>query len=147
MASSYDPSKYHEVTWRASGTEAGPVPREKLQAAGVHGPWFVGGWLFCFADPEYWAYPGGNIFTIDLSGLNLGTPWTVTADVTELLPPATPHIGDATFIPNGVTLNQPEQLAFVYFDLEWGSSLPVAIMMNIGCTAHPLLPANWSRLR
>lgn len=140
MARSYDPSKYHEVTWRASGAKPGPIPREKLPAAGVYGPWFVGGYLFCFAEPDQWAYPGGNFFTIDLNGLDLGTAWTVTADVTELIPPSTPHIGDASITSNGVTLNQPEQRALVIFDLEWGSSLPVAIMMNIGCTAHPLLP-------
>lgn len=135
----YDRSKFHEVNWRASGAQSGPMPREEQRAAGVYGPWYVGGYLFCFAEPDQWAYPGPNLFTIHLNGLNLGIPWTVTADVTELIPPSTPHIGDASITTTGATLNQPDQFALVIFNVDGDSSVPVAIMMNIGCTAHPLL--------
>jgi hypothetical protein len=139
MTQPYRPPDYHEVTLRTTSAKAAATSGEKQQAAGVFGPWFTAGYLFCFAEPDQWANPGENRFIIDLQGLflDIGTPWALSADVTELIPPNYPHIGDAIFFTRGVMLNQPNQLAIVSFFMDWDFSLPVAIMMNIGGTAHP----------
>jgi hypothetical protein len=135
------PSKYHEVTLRTTTAEAAPTPRNEQQAFGAFGPWYVAGYVFCFAEPDQWAQPGDNRFTIDLHGLGPGTVLAVSADVTELTNSTYPYIGDAVFLTNGVMLNQPHQLATVLFTMKRSGPLPVAIMMNIGFLAHPELPA------
>ncbi len=133
MTQPYQPSDAHEVTLSSAG-EAGMLSPENPPAAGIYGPWNVAGFLFFFADRDQWAQPGFNLFTIDLQGLDLGAQ-TVTADVTELIPPAQPHIGDAMFETKGVMFDALNQFVSVEFFLDWGSPLPVAIMMNIGFTA------------
>ena len=139
MTQPYRPPKYHEVTLRPTSAKAGPTAREEQLPVGVAGPWYTAGYLFCFAEPGQWANPGENRFSIDLQGLflEIGTPWALSADVTELIPPIYPHTGDAIFFTRGVMLDQSDQLAIVSFFMDWDSSLPVAIMMNIGGTAHP----------
>jgi hypothetical protein len=134
MARSYDPSKYHEFTGRVTSGKTGPIPREERSVTGtLLGPLTVTTFLFCSTQPDQWAQPGYNTLTIDLSPLGI-TPWTVSASVTELSPPSTPWQGYASFQTLGVQLNQPDQFVSVYCSLQYGSPLPVALMMTIGHT-------------
>jgi hypothetical protein len=134
MAGSYDPSKAREITGRVMSGKAGPVHLEGQPVTGTFvGPFTVTTFLFCSTQPDQWAQPGYNTLTIDLSPLGI-TPWTVTASVSELSPPDTPWQGDAYFQTLGAQLNQPEQFVSVYCLLQYGSPLPVAVMMTIGHT-------------
>jgi hypothetical protein len=134
MARSYDPSKYQEATWRVKNGKTGSIPGEEQSITGfLLGPFTVTTFLFCSTRPDEWAQPGYNTLTIDLSPLGI-TPWTVSASVTELSPPSTPWQGYASFQTLGVQLNQPDQFVSVYCSLQYGSPLPVAVMMTIGHT-------------
>jgi hypothetical protein len=130
MTQSYDPSKYHEVTWRITSPKAAPRAANGF----ILGPFNVTSFVFCSTRPDQWAQPGFNTLTIDLQPLGLGTPWTVSASVTELSPPGTPTTGAATFETLGAQLNQPGQQAVVYCNLDWPQPLPVAVTLTIGHT-------------
>jgi len=138
MTQPYHPPKFHKVTLSTGNAEAAPTPPKTPQAAGVSGPWYVTGYVFCFAGPGQLAQPGDNRFAVDLRRLGIGTPVAVSADVSELINSYYPHIGDAVFLTKGVMLNQPGRFATVLFSMRWNSPLPVAITMNIGFMAHPL---------
>jgi hypothetical protein len=64
------------------------------------------------------------------------TAWTVTASVTEWSPTlAAPWSGAARFLTDRVQFDQAQtQPVGVNFSMEWGSPLPVAVMMTIGHT-------------
>jgi len=108
----------------------GPIPN-------ILGPFDVTDYVFCSTQPDEWAQPGLNALTIDLRPLGI-KPWTVSASVTELSPPSTAWQGSANFQTLGAQLNQPDQLATVFYELDWSSPLPVAVMMTIGYTLVPL---------
>jgi hypothetical protein len=133
------PPENHDVTLPITSANAPLATPTYTWITGVHGPWQQAGYLFGFANPDQsnWANPGLNVFTIDLTGLNLGTVWTVNADVVELLSAdfPEPHIGDARFETFGTTYNFPAQVASVTFWMDWDNPLPVGIMTNIGFTS------------
>ena len=134
MTQPYRPPKYHEITLRTTSAKAGPKLREEQLPAGFFGPFNVTDFVFCSTRPDLWAQPGFNAFYLDLQSLGLGTPWTVSASVTELSSTGTPMTGAATFETQGAQLNQPDQQAFVYFYLNWPQPLPIAVMLTIGHT-------------
>jgi hypothetical protein len=102
----------------------------------IFGPFNVADYIFCSTQPDEWAQPGLNTLTIDLRPLGI-KPWTISASVTELSPPSTPWQGGANFRTLGAQLNQPDQVATVFCDSDWGAPLPVAVMMTIGYTLEP----------
>jgi hypothetical protein len=100
------------------------------------GPWSGGGFLICFNNPDQsnWANLGLNIFSIDLSSLNLGLVNTINGYVTELqgVDSPYPHMGDAVFHTFGITFDFASQVASVTFFMVWDSPLPVGVMANLG---------------
>jgi hypothetical protein len=133
MTQSHDPSRPHRVTLDTKSVKVLSKPRpEQDQPSSVFGPFNLGGYLGVFEDP---IGPGEDVaIAIFLQGIITGTPWTVTASVTEWSDTlAAPWSGAALFLTHRVQFDQEDlQPVGVNFSMRWGSPLPVAVMLTIG---------------
>lgn len=133
MTQSHDPSRPHRVTLDTKGVKILSRPRpEQDQPSSVFGPFNLSGYLGIFKDP---IGPGQNVaLAIFLQGIITGTPWTVTASVTEWSDAlVAPWSGAARFLTHRVQFDQEDgQPVGVNFSMDWGSPLPVAVMLTIG---------------
>lgn len=133
MTQSRDPSRPHRVTLDTKSVKVLSKPRpEQDQPSVVYGPFSLGGYLGIFEEP---LGPGEDLgLAIYLGGIVTGTPWTVTASVTEFSDQlAAPWSGAALFLTHRVQFDQEDgQPVGVNFSMRWGSSLPVAVMLTIG---------------
>jgi hypothetical protein len=83
--------------------------------------------------PPGLSQPGYNLIYIHLPPGSVTPPfWVVSASVTEIIPPFTPHMGAALITTNGVQFDQPTEMMYVHYDLEWQWPLPLGAMLLIG---------------
>jgi hypothetical protein len=133
MTQSHDPSRPHTVTLDAKSVRVLSKPRpDQERPSNVFGPFNLGGYLGIFRDP---IGPGQDVeVAIYLQGIIIGAPWTVTASVTEWSNTlAAPWSGAARFLTRRVAFDQEDgQPVGVGFQMDWGSPLPVAVMLTIG---------------
>jgi len=146
MADSRDLSRLHVVTLDAKNLKVLSQPRpDDEMPSNVFGLFDLVTYL-CIpraADGSNGtALPGPNFVRLFVTTFDLiGTPWTITAAVTEISPPSTPWQGEARFDTLGVNLSQagnpdvPLPHANVYFNLEWNSPLPFGVSATIGFTS------------
>jgi hypothetical protein len=134
MTVSYDPLRPNRVILDARSAKVASSPQPEDQFFTVRGPFPLNGFLGLIPEP---IGPGQDLevaifFSPEPEGRQVQT---LTAFATELSPPSTPWQGDAPFLTSRVQFDQQNQVAVVEFTMDWGSPLPVAIMMTASTPA------------